>query len=302
MSDEQTPSETPEDSGAPGPEGADSAEGGGVAVAVREEPAPTAVPMGPAEDPRLEQRKTRFWLPLLIPVGAVAAVAFFTLNLSRVFIAAAEESHNFTLLIAIGITLSILIGASVIAALPQIRTTSLVVGMSVVTVVVLLAGSLVLGASLPESESEAGYVEPAGPAINELEVDALPTLKFQATRFEVPAGINLINYIDKGGTHTLVFDDNAVPGFLLAVPDGRASAKVELEEGDYVIYCTIPGHRAAGMEADLIAGPPPADPVPEPGTESPTETTVPAAGTETTIPGAGADDGASQSSTGGTGG
>ncbi len=97
--------------------------------------------------------------------------------------------------------------------------------MAVVALVVMLAGSLVLGASLPKSEAAAGYVEPAGPAINTLEVDALPELKFQAKKFDVPGGINLIKYIDKGGTHTLVFDDNAQPGFQLAVPVGKSAPK-----------------------------------------------------------------------------
>jgi hypothetical protein len=295
MSDEETPSETPAEPGAP--EGAEPAEGGGVAVAVREDAAPAPVEMGPEEDPRLEQRKARFWLPLLIPVGAVGVVAFFALNISRIFLAASEQDTNWAVVIGIGITLAILIGATVIAALPQIRTSSLVVGMAGVAVLVMLTGSLLLGASLPKSESAAGYVEPSGPAINTLEIDALPELKFQATSFDVPEGINLIKYIDKGGTHTLVFDKNAVPGFELAVPNGLSAAKVDLKQGDpYVVYCTIPGHRQAGMEADIVVGPPTGKV--EPGTQSPTQTTVPAGGATTTTQPQG--DGASQSSTGGS--
>jgi len=289
MSDEETPEATPSESG-------------GTAVAVSERtptevvPAVPAIPMAPEDDPRVQQRKTRLWLPLLIPIGAVAVTAFFTLNISRVFIASSEHSHTPAIVIAIGITLAILAGATIIAALPNIRTTSLIVGMAGVMVVVLLAGSLVLGASLPESEGEAAFVPPEGPAINELEVDALPTLKFQSTRFEAPAGINLIKYVDKGGDHTLVFDKNAVPGFELVVPGGPDQSKVDLKQGDFVIYCTIPGHRAAGMEADLVVGPPPADPQAEPGTETPTTTL----GTPGTSAPAQNEDPASQSSTGGS--
>jgi hypothetical protein len=250
--------------------------------------------MGPEADPRQAQRKERFWLPFLVPVGSILVVAFVALNLSRVFIASAEESHDFATFIGIGLTLSILIGATIVAALPNLRTSTLIVGMSVVMLGILLAGSLVLGTSLPKEEAEAGYQEPAGEAINTLEVDALPTLKFQASRFDVPGGINLIKYIDKGGTHTLVFDDNAVPGFELAVPEGRAAAKVDLEpNSEFVIYCSIPGHRQAGMEADLVTGA--AGGAPEAGTETDTPTTT-TPGTPTTVPPQ--EDPASQSSTG----
>ncbi len=295
MSDDETPSETPSDESSDDAAAETPTEG--AALAVPEASAAPAVAAGPAADPRLEQRKSRLWLPFLIPVGAVAVVAFFTLNISRIFLAASEQDANWSVVIGVGITLAILIGATVIAAIPTIRTTSLVVGMTGVALVVLFAGSLVLGASLPKSEANAGYVQPTGAAINTLEVEAYPELKFQATKFDVPAGINLIKYIDKGGVHTLVFDKNAVPGFELQVPTGLSAAKVDLKEGTtYTIYCTIPGHRAAGMEADIVVGPPGAKP--EPGTQSPTQTTAPAGGTPTTTQPQG--DGASQSSTGGS--
>jgi plastocyanin len=216
-----------------------------------------------------------------------------------VFLAASESSPTPAVLIASGITLTILIGASVIAAFPDIRTSSLVIGMCGVMVVVLLAGSLVLGASEPHEEAAAGFVEPAGPAINTLEVDALPTLKFQASSFDVPGGINQIKYIDKGGTHTLVFADNAFPGFKLAVPNGKSESKVEFAANEqYTIYCDIPGHRAAGMEATVNVGA--EGGAAEPGTETPSTTLSPEAGTPTPTNPSPNQDPASQSSTGGT--
>ena len=301
MSDEteanESQGETPEGEGA-------AVEGGAVAVAVREEVSVPAIPAvamgGGVEDPRVEQRRMRLWLPLLIPLGAVAVVALFTLNISRVFIVASEGDTTPAVLLAIGLTVAILVGATVVAALPEIRTSSLVIGGTIVVLVVLLAGSLVLGASLPEAEQAASFVEPTGPAINTLEVDALPDLRFQAKEFSVPGGINLIKYIDKGGTHTLVFDKNAVPGFLLAVPTGKSASKVDLTaETSYTIYCTIPGHREAGMEAEIKVGAAGGDP--QPGTESPTVTTAPAGTTDTTAPSGSLDTSpAGQSSTGGS--
>lgn len=257
----------------------------------------TVAAVGPPADTRAQARKTRILLPFLLPLGAILVVAFYTFNISRVFLAASESDKTAGVIIAAGITLAILGGASLIAAFPEIRTSSLVVGLSVMMLVVLMAGSLVLGASEPHGEATAAFVEPKGPAINTLEVDALPELSFQAKRFDVPGGINLIKYIDKGGTHTLVFANNAFPGFLLSVPTGKNAAKVDLKpKTTYTIYCTVPGHRAAGMEADIVVGEKATKPVA--GTQSPTQTTGPGTTQTTVAPGTANTDPAAQSSTG----
>lgn len=237
-------------------------------------------PHGPPVD---DTRKTRFWLPLLIPIGAILAVAFYTLNVSRLFLAASKGDSTPAVVIAAGITLAILAGASLLSAFPGVRTSSIFLGITGVMVLVLMSGSIVLGASEPEKKAgKAGYQEPTGAAVNTLEVDALPSLAFQAKNFDVPGGINLIKYVGKGGTHTLVFD-GAFPGFELAVPTGKNAAKADLVAGKtYTIYCTISGHRAAGMEATVTVGA--AGKVPEPGTQTPVPTSAPAGGTATTTP------------------
>jgi hypothetical protein len=99
------------------------------------------------------------------------------------------------------------------------------------------------------------YHQPTGAPVATLEVDALPSLSFQAKDFTVPAGIVKINYIDIGGTHTLVFDNPKLSGFKLSVPDGPTSGKVQLQPGTYTIYCTIPGHRQAGEQATITVTP-----------------------------------------------
>jgi hypothetical protein len=95
------------------------------------------------------------------------------------------------------------------------------------------------------------YHRPTGAPVATLEVDALPSLTFQAKEFSVPAGVIQINYNDLGGTHTLAFTDPKLSGFQLAVPQGPTSGKVRLEPGTYTIYCTIPGHRQAGEQATI---------------------------------------------------
>jgi hypothetical protein len=101
--------------------------------------------------------------------------------------------------------------------------------------------------------SGSGFVEPTGDPVGTVDVTAEATLTFNATNYDTVAGVNLINYILGGGTHTLVFSEKEFSGFELEVSPSKKqdSGKVELTAGTYTIYCTIPGHRAAGMEATI---------------------------------------------------
>ncbi|MFM8526741.1 MAG: cupredoxin domain-containing protein [bacterium] len=36
------------------------------------------------------------------------------------------------------------------------------------------------------------------------------------------------------------------------VTDGKTTLRLDLDPGEYVFYCTVPGHRQAGMEGDLL--------------------------------------------------
>jgi uncharacterized cupredoxin-like copper-binding protein len=77
-------------------------------------------------------------------------------------------------------------------------------------------------------------------------------LHLSSKTYEASAGTVAIEYRNEGDVeHTLVID--GVDDFKLDVPghgdvdDGT----VRLTAGSYTIYCDIPGHRAAGMEATL---------------------------------------------------
>jgi plastocyanin len=201
---------------------------------------------GTAEDTPL---KTRFLLPLLVPALSIAIVAVLVLNISRMLLAGDEDA---ALGIAIGLTLVILVGAAGLAAAPKLRTSTLAVILGCVLLFVSLGGLVSLGASLNEGEeAAAGYVEPTGPAVGSVDVEALSSLKFQATAFTAPKGVLEFNYAGATG-HTLAIQDPKFDGFLLTTDAGGPKAgKVELAPGQYTIYCTVPGHEAAGMKAEV---------------------------------------------------
>jgi plastocyanin len=77
-------------------------------------------------------------------------------------------------------------------------------------------------------------------------------LSLDAKAYDADAGEVTISYKNDGAVeHTLMID--GVDDFKLDVPSHGDvdEASVALDPGQYTIYCDIPGHRAAGMEATL---------------------------------------------------
>jgi uncharacterized cupredoxin-like copper-binding protein len=198
----------------------------------------------PAEDTPL---KTRVLLPFLIPLFSIAIVAVLVLNISRIFLAG---DKNTALAMGIVITLAILIGASVIAAAPRMSTSSLAVTLGIMFVVLSLAGVISLGPSLDDSEGgAAASVYSTKPATGQVDVQALASIKFNATQFSAKGPVVQFNYGGATG-HTLAIQGK--DGFLLTTdPGGKKTGKVELTPGDYTIFCTVPGHEAQGMKATV---------------------------------------------------
>ena len=205
----------------------------------------------PAEDTPL---KTRLLLPFLVPLLSIGIVAMLVLNISRLFL---SDDKNTALGIAIGITLLILVGASVLAAFPRLKTSSLAVILGCVFLLLSLGGLASLGASLNDSEGGGGgnaLLNQPGPVSSTVAVDAGPGLTFNGVAFTgnyaAKAGNVQINYGGAAG-HTLAIQDPKFTGFQLSSEGSPKSGKVKLTPGTYTIFCTIPGHEAAGMKATI---------------------------------------------------
>lgn len=112
----------------------------------------------------------------------------------------------------------------------------------------LVVGSLVF-AGCGSDSGGTPYVAPTGPAIKTLSISA-KNFAFTPSALSAPAGILQIDLTSSAGTHDLVIE--GLPGFQLEVSDGgHTSGKVLLKKGKYTFYCSIPGHRSAGMEGTL---------------------------------------------------
>ncbi|MGH8990887.1 MAG: cupredoxin domain-containing protein [Acidimicrobiia bacterium] len=79
-------------------------------------------------------------------------------------------------------------------------------------------------------------------------------LFLKPTDLTVPTGAVTFTYVNIGAqAHNLLIDK--IEGFKLEVAAKGDTDKgnVELPLGRYTLYCDVPGHRAAGMEANLVA-------------------------------------------------
>jgi len=104
-------------------------------------------------------------------------------------------------------------------------------------------------ASLAACGGDDGDAAPACDATASLTVGADDDLEFDADAYEVEPGCVEVTYRNDGNiAHTLVIDD--VDGFKLEVGDVDRGT-VELEAGTYRMFCDLPTHDAAGMEAPL---------------------------------------------------
>ena len=96
-----------------------------------------------------------------------------------------------------------------------------------------------------------GYKEPRGPAQETVTVKG-GNFFFDPSNVEAPAGVSALKLESEGGLHDLVFDNGKVPNFRLEASSGNSDElKVDLEPGEYTIYCDIPGHREGGMEGTI---------------------------------------------------
>lgn len=222
---------------------------------------PEASPAAGAEDQADEQaalpapEKVRFWdrpyvaryfVPFALPVLVVGGVVMFVLNISRILLA----THEDDVIVGTLILLVILIGATILAAAPKMRTASLALVTGGFAVAILMLGWLSLGAAEPEGE--AGSTLPAeGPANYELGFESNNALVFVPAEATGETGIANITLTNGGGEHTLHFEDGNTLFETLEVQtagDTTAGRAFFGEPGDYDFYCTVPGHREAGME------------------------------------------------------
>ena len=103
-----------------------------------------------------------------------------------------------------------------------------------------------------EKEAEGGSAGSAGTV--DFEADPSGSLAYTTDKATAKAGKVTVNFTNSSPVpHDVAIEDSS--GETIAetevLAEGSDSTTAELEAGEYTFYCTVPGHRQAGMEGTL---------------------------------------------------
>jgi plastocyanin len=114
-------------------------------------------------------------------------------------------------------------------------------------------------AETPTSSAASSTPAPASgeAAEQKLSLEANPEgqLKYNTTSLSAKAGkvsIDFANTAPLGHNVTIASSSGAVVGATPTFNGGSKTVSLNLKPGTYKFYCSVPGHRAAGMEGTLV--------------------------------------------------
>jgi nitrite reductase (NO-forming) len=139
-----------------------------------------------------------------------------------------------------------------------VKVVGIVVGLGILLlIVVMMVGGVEHGPQLhgAGADTAADHADDAPPieGAPQIAVSA-GELRFDPDRLEVPAGLPInVALASTDIFHDLVVDE--IDFHLGAEADDTAVGGLVFDEpGTYVAYCSVPGHREAGMELEVVVG------------------------------------------------
>jgi plastocyanin len=192
----------------------------------------------------------RYLMAIVMPVLIVAGLVFYVVNVSRMFLSTPGAG---AVIIAVTITVSILVGATMLSAAPNMRTSSIALVVIGGMLLVLAGGSLTIGAS---EEHEEGPAFPTTLPEQQYDVASF-NLGFDPTEVDAETGLFAVTLRNtESGGHNFTIE---TPGLEVQKVLEVSGQGVEdtgqyfaAEAGEFVFFCSIPGHRQAGMEGTIV--------------------------------------------------
>lgn len=120
---------------------------------------------------------------------------------------------------------------------------------------VLLVAGVLLAACGGGTETPAGEAPPESDAAADgstLQLVGTDRLTFDPDTLTAPTGEITIELTSDNVVHDVVIEELDDLQVVEAAPGSTDTGTVELKAGEYTFYCSVPGHRAAGMEGVLI--------------------------------------------------
>ena len=125
---------------------------------------------------------------------------------------------------------------------------------------VLVLAALVLALSACGGGSSSSSTTPAttggggggGGSTVQISADPSGALKYEQTDVSATAGSITIDFTNMSSLpHDVTIEGNGASGATDTITDSTTSTTVDLEPGTYTFFCSVDGHRAAGMEGTL---------------------------------------------------
>ena len=125
---------------------------------------------------------------------------------------------------------------------------------------VLVLAAFVLALSACGGGSSSSSTTPAttggggggGGSTVEISADPNGALKYEQTDVSATAGSITIDFTNMSSLpHDVTIEGNGASGATDQITDSTTSTTVDLEPGTYTFFCSVDGHRAAGMEGTL---------------------------------------------------
>ncbi|MEX2107158.1 MAG: cupredoxin domain-containing protein [Solirubrobacterales bacterium] len=110
------------------------------------------------------------------------------------------------------------------------------------------------GGAAAEGGKPGGEGKPSGAATVDFEADPDGALAYTSDTATAEAGKVTVNFTNESPVgHDVAIEDSGgeTIGKTDVTTEGSDSTTVELKAGEYKFYCSVPGHREAGMEGTL---------------------------------------------------
>jgi plastocyanin len=190
--------------------------------------------------------RSKFLVPLLVPLAVAAAIVFYVLNVSRIFLA---NDDTLAVVFASVITVLILGGGTALAASAKLRGSSLTLMVGGALLVLLLGGMISIGAASPTAASGPKQCTPITSKVVTVAGEHNAP-RFTPAKLTAKAGcIRLTVKFD--GSHTLQFTSGVAANAFPTLDQNHPSWAAVLPAGTYSFECTIPTHAASGMVGTL---------------------------------------------------
>lgn len=208
-----------------------------------------------------EDIRERLFTPFLLPLAIVAVMLVFGISLSRVLLAVSEIGAALIALLAAGY---ILLMAFFVRSRRRIPGRALGVALAVGLIALVGAGAVASAAGMrgleeeggPGGEQQGGGESVASANLPEGDVFVAQDILYAEAPDTVATG-DLTFVLENQGQieHNLVIEELGNELIVEAAAGEVATGEVTLDPGEYTYYCSIPGHREAGMEGTLTADP-----------------------------------------------